>query len=95
MAKNKDMPEQRYQIILFEDKNIRRVWHEGEWFYSIVDLVGLLTESPRPRKYWSDMKKRENQLSEICGQLKLLSSDGKYYKTDVVNNQNALRQLAA
>ena len=99
------MPEQRYQIILFEDKNIRRIWHEDEWFYSVVDFVGILTDSDRPRKYWADMKKREPQLSAdfgqleienkklstICRQLKLLSSDGKKYKTDCANNEGLLR----
>ncbi|MDD3436498.1 MAG: Bro-N domain-containing protein [Candidatus Gastranaerophilales bacterium] len=106
MAKNKNLPEQRYQVILFEDKNIRRIWHEGEWFYSVVDIIEILTETPRPRKYWADIKKREPQLSEFCGQLKLdgtieLSSnfgqfklkakDGKFYKTDCANNEGLLR----
>ena len=49
-------------ITLFEDEQaeerIRRVWHEGRWFYSVIDVIGFLTESSRPRKYWSDLKKR-------------------------------------
>ncbi|MDR1168372.1 MAG: Bro-N domain-containing protein [Heliobacteriaceae bacterium] len=107
MAKNKDLPEQRYQIILFENKNIRRVWVEDEWFYSIVDVIGVLTDSDRPRKYWADLKKREPQLSAKngqlkldgfqlstnCRQLKMQSTDGKFYKTDCANNEGLLRVI--
>ena len=74
---------------LFNDKTIRTVWdkEQEKYFISIVDLVGALSESVRPRKYWSDIKKRlieegHNELSEKIGQLKLKSSDGKYYMTD-------------
>lgn len=95
MTKNTDLPEQRYQIILFEEKNIRRVWHEGEWFYSVVDFAGVLTDSKDPKDYWYKVKKRESengvQLSTICRQLKLPSSDGKNYKTDCTNNEGLLR----
>ncbi len=95
MAKNKDLPEQRYQIILFEDKNIRRVWNEGEWYYSVVDFVSILTDSKDPKDYWYKVKKREAengvQLSTICRQLKLIASDGKKYKTDCINNEGLLR----
>jgi len=101
---NKDLPEQRYQVILFEDKNIRRIWHEDEWFYSVVDIIEILTETSRPRKYWADMKKRESQLSENfgqlrfdiepsakIGQLKLQAPDGKMRETDCANNEGLLR----
>lgn len=95
MTKNKDLPEQRYQIILFEDKNIRRIWHEDEWFYSVVDFVEILTDSKDSKDYWYKVKKREydggNQLSTICRQLKLKASDGKFYKTDCANNEGLLR----
>ena len=57
--KSKDLPEQRYQIILFEDKNIRRIWHEDEWYYSIVDFVGILTDSKDAKDYWYRIRTRE------------------------------------
>jgi len=71
-------------IKLFESKKIRSVWNEEEqkWYFSVIDVIEVLTESNRPRKYWSDLKKKLvnegfNQLSEIIGQLKLESDDGK------------------
>ena len=95
MTKNKDLPEQRYQVILFEDRNIRRVWHEGEWFYSVVDFVSILTDSKDPKDYWHKVKKREAEngieLSTICRRLKLLAPDGKMRLTDCANNEALLR----
>ena len=83
---------------LFNDKTIRTVWdkEEEKYFISVVDLVGALSESVRPRKYWSDIKKRlieegHNELSEKIGQLKLKSSDGKYYMTDVCDINEMFR----
>lgn len=68
---------------------------EEEWYFSIVDVVGALTESPNPRKYWSmlktRLKKEGNQLATNCSQLKMQSSDGKRYKTDVANTEQLLR----
>jgi prophage antirepressor-like protein len=72
-------------IKLFNDKQIRTIWDDEQekWYFSIVDVVGILTESPNPRKYWSvlksRLKKEGSQLTTICSQLKMLSSDGKYY----------------
>ncbi len=70
------------KIVLFKSRKIRRIWHENEWFYSVVDIVGALTDSVNPRDYWYKMKIREEkeaefQLSTICLQLKLESADGK------------------
>ena len=84
------------KLIVFEDKSIRRIWHNEEWWFAIVDVASVLTESSRPRKYWSDLKKKLNeegfiQLSEIIGQLKIESSDGKKYKTDCANTQGLFR----
>lgn len=82
---------------LFEDKTIRTAWDESteQWYFSIVDVVGVLTDSPNPRKYWSvlktRLKKEGNQLATNCSQLKMRSSDGKYYKTDVANTEQLLR----
>ena len=62
MTKNKDLPEQRYQIILFEDKNIRRVWHEDEWYYSVVDFIEILTDSKDPKDYWYKVKREKRKM---------------------------------
>lgn len=73
------------KIALFEGQQIRRIRHEKEWFYSVVDIVAVLTDSPTPRQYWGKVKQREFidlQLSPIWVQLKLTSADGKKYDTD-------------
>ncbi len=84
------------KIVVFGAKRIRRTWHEEQWFFSVVDIVGALTDSDNPRNYWNMMKAREQkqcdvQLSTFCVQLKLTSADGKTYKTDCVNTENAFR----
>ena len=87
--------EEDKKLIVFENKRIRRVWHNGEWYYSIVDIVAILTESARSRKYWADLKaklKQEgSQLSAKIGQLKFKSSDGKNYLTDCANKETIFR----
>lgn len=75
-------------LVVFQDKNIRRIWYEKEWWFSVVDVVEALTESQSPRQYWGVLKGRENQLLTFCLQLKLPSSDGKYYATDCANTKN-------
>jgi len=86
-------------IKLFETKQVRSVWDaELEvWFFSIVDVVGILTDSPNPRKYWSVLKtrlKREgSQLATDCSQLKMQSADGKHYLTDVADTEQLLRLI--
>ncbi|MFC1617839.1 Bro-N domain-containing protein [Patescibacteria group bacterium] len=87
------MEDQNNKIILFQGKEVRRLWHQAEWYFSVVDIVEVLTESPSPRQYWGVLKKRENQLLTICLQLKLESSDGKKYATDCVNTKNAFRLI--
>lgn len=84
------------EIIVFGAREIRRIWHGGQWFFSVVDIVAALTDSPNPRNYWNMMKAREQkhsdvQLSTFCVQLKLTSSDGKSYRTDCVNTEAAFR----
>ena len=69
------------KIIVFGAKQIRRVWHDNEWYFSVVDIIEALTDSPNPRNYWNMMKAREKQdsdvqLSTLCVQLKLTSADG-------------------
>jgi len=82
-------------LVVFQGKHIRRTWHNDEWWFSVVDIVEVLTESGRARKYWSDLKKRLKEegfeLSAKIGQLKLVSSDGKSYLSDCVNTKNAFR----
>ena len=82
------------KLILFQSKQIRRIWHHEEWFYSVVDIIEALTDSPTPRQYWGKVKQREfieNELSPIWVQLKLLAPDGKERLTDCVNTKDALR----
>lgn len=86
------------QIKLFEEKKVRSVWDENEqqWYFSVIDVVAVLTESVNPRDYWFKMKKRVHsedgiELSTICRQLKLVSSDGKKYATDCANVKSLLR----
>lgn len=81
------------QLAIFEQKDIRRVEHEGEMYFSIIDIIENLTESTNPRKYWSVLKLREPQLATFCSQLKLKSTDGKQYKTDAANTEGVLRIL--
>jgi hypothetical protein len=74
---------------IFEDKQVRSHWDEAQerWYFSIVDVIAILTESPIPRKYWSVLKTKlkaeGSQLATNCSQLKMKSADGKFYKTDV------------
>jgi len=87
-------------IKLFESKKIRSVWNENEqkWYFSIVDIIEVLTNSNRPRKYWNDLKKKlrnegYDQLSEKIGQLKLEAEDGKKYSTDVADAETLMRLI--
>lgn len=87
-------------IKLFESKKIRSVWNEEKqkWYFSVIDVIEVLTESNRPRKYWSDLKKKLfaegfEQLSEKIGQLKLESEDGKKYLTDFADAETLMRLI--
>lgn len=78
------------------DALIRRQWHDGRWFFSVIDLVGVLTDSATPRRYWTDMKRRIQaegfrELYAKCVQLRLQSADGKYYRTDAADTETVLR----
>jgi len=84
------------KLAVFKGKEIRRTLHNNEWWFSIIDVVETLTESERPRKYWSDLKKKlseegYSELSEKIGQLKLKSTDGKFYETDCANTETIFR----
>lgn len=90
------MADKKNKLVIFQNKKIRRIWHNDEWFFSVVDIILALTESPHPRQYWEKVKQREFiaiQLSPIWLQLKLESSDGKKYITDCVNTKNAFRLI--
>jgi hypothetical protein len=81
-------------LVVFQDKKIRRVWRAGEWYFSVVDVIAALTDSPTPRQYWGKVKDREFislQLSPIWVQLKLESTDGKKYDTDCANTESIFR----
>src|SRR3972149_9515406 len=86
-------------IKLFQDQRIRVIWSQDQerWFFSVVDVIEVLTGTDRPRKYWSDLKsklkKEGSELSEKIGQLKMISSDGKNYKTDVADTEQLLRLI--
>ncbi|OGY08675.1 MAG: antirepressor [Candidatus Blackburnbacteria bacterium RIFCSPHIGHO2_01_FULL_43_15b] len=86
-------------IILFNQKQVRRIWDEKKdvWYFSIIDVVAILTDSPRPRKYWNALKTKLKQegseLSQKVGQLKLESPDGKKYLTDVADTETILRLI--
>ncbi|RLA06468.1 MAG: hypothetical protein DRQ51_09370 [Gammaproteobacteria bacterium] len=86
-------------IKLFEQSQVRTHWDEEQeqWYFSIVDVVGVLTKSVNPNNYWkvlkSRLKKEGSQLVTNCNQLKMRSSDGKYYKTDVANTEQVLRLI--
>jgi len=85
-------------IAIFQGKEVRKTLHNGEWFFSVIDVVEVLTGSDRPRKYWSDLKVKLvkegfDQLSEKIGQLKLPSADGKSYVTDCADTGTMFRLI--
>ena len=92
------MPQQN-TIKIFEERKVRTLWDSDkeEWYFSIVDVIAVLTDSPNPRKYWSvlknRLKKEGSELTTNCSQLKMLSSDGKYYKTDVATTEQLFRLI--
>ena len=86
-------------IRLFQDQRVRVHWDEDneKWYFSIIDIVGILTESLNSRKYWSvlktRLKKEGSELATNCSQLKMESADGKFYKTDVADTEQLLRLI--
>lgn len=88
--------EQDNKLALFQNKQVRKIWYHDEWWFSIIDVIEVLTNTIRSRKYWNDLKKKlitegYVELSENIGQLKMMSSDGKYYKTDAANSATLMR----
>ena len=86
-------------IKLFESNKIRSQWdaEEEKWYFSIVDVVGVLSDSPNPNNYWKVLKhrliKEGSELVTNCNQLKMQSSDGKFYKTDVADTEQLFRLI--
>lgn len=88
---------QHDSIALFESTEIRKVWHEEQWYFSIIDIISALTSSQSPRRYWSDLKIKlseegiQTELYDFFVQLKLRAPDGKMRETDCANTEGILR----
>jgi hypothetical protein len=87
--------EQKNSLVIFQGKEVRRIWHKKGWWFSVVDVVGVLVESDNHRNYWKVLKHRLiEEGSEVvtnCNQLKLPAADGKCYATDCANAKSMLR----
>jgi DNA-damage-inducible protein D len=89
-------PKPTTSIALFQEQSVRRVWYEEKWFFSIIDVIAILTDSPNPRRYWSDLKRDLDaegfrEVYALSVQLKMLASDGKMRVTDAADTQTLLR----
>src|SRR5574344_292142 len=90
---------QQNKIQLFEERKVRTLWDDEQekWYFSIVDVIEILTDTDRPRKYWNDLKKKlsieGSELSEKIGQLKMRASDGKMRMTDVADTEQLFRLI--
>lgn len=90
--------EKSTKLAVFEGKHIRKVLHEGEWWFAVIDIVEVLTESSIPKRYWSDLKKKivaegYIEVSENIGQLKMPAPDGKMRLTDCANTETMFRVI--
>ena len=87
------------KLVIFEGKQIRRHWDPEKelWYFAVMDIIQVLTQTDRPRKYWNDLKsklkKEGSELSEKIGQLKMQAPDGKYYLTDTADTETVLRLI--
>ena len=99
MAASNMESNKKTQIRLFEEQKVRTIWNaeEEEWYFSVVDVIAVLTNSDRPRKYWNDLKKKladeGSELSDKIGQLKMPAADGKMYKTDCMTTEQLFRLI--
>src|SRR3989338_4386330 len=80
-------------LVVFQDKKIRRIWHDEEWYFSVSDIIAVLTDSKDELAYWRKLKEREPQLVTICHGLKLQAKDGKMRYADCVSTKNAFRLI--
>jgi DNA-damage-inducible protein D len=78
-------------IISFDDHKIRKIWHDDQWYFSVVDVIDVLTDSKNPSVYWSALKKRENESFTFCKRLNIPRANGKNYPTDCANTEGVLR----
>lgn len=90
------MKEEQNKLVVFQEKEIRRTWHNEEWYFAVVDIIAVLTESTKPRDYWYRLKKREKEgsgfeLSTICRHFKMIAADGKNRKTECANTEGMFR----
>jgi DNA-damage-inducible protein D len=86
--------EQNNKIALFQEKHIRKVWHNEEWYFSVIDIISLLTDTTNPTSYWSKTQKTilaENEVVRFWHKLKLEGKDSKKYPSDVANTEGVLR----
>ncbi|MDO8642489.1 MAG: BRO family protein [Candidatus Woesearchaeota archaeon] len=87
--------DQKTALVVFEDKKIRRIWHNDEWYFSVVDIIGVLIDTPDARNYWKVLKhrllKEGSEVVTKCNQLKLPAPDGKLRETDCANTKNMFR----
>ena len=84
------------KIAIFQKKEVRKIIHNNEWWFSIIDVIEALTGTERPRKYWNDLKTKlikegYSEVSENIGQLKIIASDGKKRETDCANTETIFR----
>ena len=99
MTQNVNSMSKQTAIQVFDDKKVRSLWdaEQEKWYFSIVDTVGVLTDSPNPNNYWkvlkNRLKKEGSELVTNCNQLKMPSADGKFYKTDVADTEQLFRLI--
>jgi DNA-damage-inducible protein D len=79
------------QLTPFENDAIRKLWHDEQWYFSVVDIIGILTDSQDPSNYWTTIKLRDNQLPTICRRFKMKANDGKQRLTDCANTEGVFR----
>ena len=89
--------EDKNKLVVFQDKKIKRAWHNTEWYFSIIDIISVLTESVDPAAYWRKLKQRlkeeGNETVTNCHALKMLAPDGKMRLTDVANTKDCFRLI--
>ena len=80
-------------VLPFEGKEMRKIWHNEEWYFSVIDVIEVLTDSKDPRGYWKVLKGRDPQLVTICYQFKMKATDGRQRMTDCANNEGIFRLI--
>ena len=83
--------EENNKLNVFQGNTIRKEWHNDQWYFSVIDVIEILTDSVEPRNYWATLKKREPQLLTVCQQLKMKAQDGRSRSTDCASTEGILR----